>query len=141
MNRLSRLSLAAAAGVAAAVAPTALAHSNQAAAATVTVTAAQPSEFAFKLSTKAVAHGAVTFKVTNGSKAGLPHDFEICSLPAKSTAAATLPTTCGGKKTPLLNQNATATLKVVIAKPGNYEYLCTVPGHAAGGMKGILKVT
>jgi mono/diheme cytochrome c family protein len=25
-------------------------------------------------------------------------------------------------------------------KPGKYEYLCTVPGHAEGGMKGILTV-
>jgi uncharacterized cupredoxin-like copper-binding protein len=33
------------------------------------------------------------------------------------------------------------TLKVTVSKPGNYEYLCTVPGHAAGGMKGTLKVT
>ena len=24
--------------------------------------------------------------------------------------------------------------------PGTYEYLCTVPGHAAGGMKGLLTV-
>jgi uncharacterized cupredoxin-like copper-binding protein len=108
---------------------------------TISVTAAQPSEFSFKLSAKTAPHGAITFKVTNGSKAGLPHDFEICSAPAKSTAAASLPTTCAGKKTPMLNANASATLKVTIAKPGNYEYLCTVPGHAAGGMKGILKVT
>ena len=25
-------------------------------------------------------------------------------------------------------------------KPGKYEYLCTVPGHAAGGMVGTLTV-
>jgi uncharacterized cupredoxin-like copper-binding protein len=29
----------------------------------------------------------------------------------------------------------TATLK-----PGTYTFLCTVPGHAAGGMKGTLTV-
>ena len=35
----------------------------------------------------------------------------------------------------------TATLKYTFKTAGKYEYLCTVPGHAAGGMKGVLKVT
>ena len=30
---------------------------------------------------------------------------------------------------------------VTFTKPGNYPYLCTLPGHAAAGMKGVLKVT
>jgi uncharacterized cupredoxin-like copper-binding protein len=34
-----------------------------------------------------------------------------------------------------------ATLTVTLKKKGRYEYLCTAPGHAAGGMKGILTVT
>jgi uncharacterized cupredoxin-like copper-binding protein len=33
------------------------------------------------------------------------------------------------------------TLPYTFAKPGTYEYLCTVPGHAAAGMKGDLKVS
>jgi len=33
---------------------------------TVTVTAGKPTEFGFRLSTKTVTHGTVTFKVTNG---------------------------------------------------------------------------
>jgi uncharacterized cupredoxin-like copper-binding protein len=32
-------------------------------------------------------------------------------------------------------------LKVTLSKKGSYEYLCTIPGHAANGMKGVLKVT
>ena len=32
-------------------------------------------------------------------------------------------------------------LRVTVLLKGTYEYLCTVPGHAAGGMKGLLKVT
>ena len=40
-----------------------------------------------------------------------------------------------------LGKGQTDTLRVSVLKAGNYEYLCTVPGHAAGGMKGILKVT
>ena len=33
-----------------------------------------------------------------------------------------------------------ATLTVSLTKPGKYEYLCTVPGHAAAGMNGIITV-
>jgi len=29
---------------------------------------------------------------------------------------------------------------VTISKAGSYPYLCTVPGHAAAGMKGVLRV-
>ena len=105
------------------------------AAATVAVTAGKPSEFGFKLSTKTVPHGAVTFTVTNSG--AIPHTFKLCSAPVKSAAAVT----CAGKVTGMLNAGQKATLKVTIAKAGTYEYLCTVPGHAAGGMKGLLKVT
>jgi uncharacterized cupredoxin-like copper-binding protein len=121
--------------------PVALAHTSHVSGTSVTVTAGKPSEFAFVLSTKSVKHGAITFKVTNGSSSGLAHDFFVCSSPATSTATASLPNSCKGKGTTQLGKGASATLSVTIAKAGNYEYLCTVPGHAAGGMKGILKVT
>jgi uncharacterized cupredoxin-like copper-binding protein len=29
---------------------------------------------------------------------------------------------------------------VTFSKAGTYPYLCTVPGHAAAGMKGVLRV-
>ena len=32
------------------------------------------------------------------------------------------------------------TLVVNLTKAGKYEYLCTVPGHAAAGMKGLVTV-
>ena len=32
------------------------------------------------------------------------------------------------------------TLTVTIKKAGKYPYLCTVPGHAAAGMKGTFTV-
>ena len=89
------------------------------AAATVTVTA---KEFKFVLSSKSVPKGAVTFTVVNKGK--LAHDFKINS-----------------KKTPLIQPGKKATLKVTFAKAGSYRYLCTVPGHANFGMKGVLKVT
>ena len=104
------------------------------AAATITVTAGKPAEFGFKLSAKTVAHGAVTFAVTNGG--AIPHTFKVCSK-ATTTAA----NSCAGKGTPMLSGGQKATLKVTFLKAGTYEYLCTVTGHAAGGMKGLLKVT
>jgi plastocyanin len=84
---------------------------------TVTVKA---TEFKFTLSKKTATHGTVVFKVTNVGK--LPHDFKI-----------------GGKKTPLLKPHKSATLKVTLKK-GKAPYLCTVPGHAAAGMKGTVTV-
>lgn len=43
--------------------------------------------------------------------------------------------------TKLLSPGASATLAVTVAKAGTYEFLCSVSGHAAAGMKGVLKVT
>jgi uncharacterized cupredoxin-like copper-binding protein len=97
----------------------AMAHQGRAAA-TVTVTAGSPAEFKFKLSAASVAAGVVTFKVTNKGK--LAHDFQI-----------------GGRKTPLINPGKSNTLRVTLKK-GSAAYMCTVPGHAAAGMKGTLKV-
>lgn len=92
--------------------------SSSTAATKVTVAA---SEFKFVLSKKTVPHGTVTFVVKN--KGNVAHNFKI-----------------HGKKTPLIAPGASKTLKVVFAK-GKYPYVCTVPGHAAAGMKGVLKVT
>jgi uncharacterized cupredoxin-like copper-binding protein len=92
-----------------------------AAAQSVTVTAGKPSELRFTLSKSTVKAGSVTFKVTNKGK--IPHDFKI-----------------GGKKTALLSPGKSATLSVKLKK-GSAPYLCTVPGHAEAGMKGVVKVT
>jgi len=78
-------------------------------------------DLGFKLSTKKVKHGKVTFKVTNTGS--LMHDFQI-----------------NGKKTKLLAKGKTATLTVTLAK-GKFAYKCTVAGHAAGGMKGTFTAT
>ena len=114
--------LLAAAVVAAIAAVSALGAYASTTASTVAVTAGKPSELRFTLSKKTVPKGAVTFKVTN--RGSSIHDFKI-----------------GGKKTPKLAKGKTATLKVSFAKPGKYAFLCTVPGHAAAGMKGVLRVT
>lgn len=79
------------------------------------------SEFKFKLSRKTVPVGVVVFHVVNKGK--IKHDFKI-----------------HGRKTPLIKPGKTATLRVVFSKKGSQAYLCTVPGHAAAGMKGVLAV-
>lgn len=101
---------------------------------TITVTAGKPSEFRFQLSAKSFKHGTVTFKVRNSGS--LPHDFKICASSKGGTANA-----CTGKTTKQLSHGASATLTYTFKTKGTYEYLCTVPGHAAAGMKGDLKVT
>jgi uncharacterized cupredoxin-like copper-binding protein len=44
-----------------------------------------------------------------------------------------------GKRTPLISPGKTANL-VVTLKKGRHPYLCTVPGHAAAGMKEVFTV-
>jgi uncharacterized cupredoxin-like copper-binding protein len=101
---------------------------------TVNVSINAAKEFSFTVSPKAVKAGAVTFKITN--KGNLPHDFKICASNKGGTANA-----CAGKVTAQINPaGGTATLSVNL-KAGSYEYLCTVSGHAAAGMKGVLKVS
>ena len=75
----------------------------------------------FTLSTKSARAGKVSFVVTN--KGTIKHDFSIA-----------------GKKTILLGHNKSATLTVTLKK-GKYPYKCTVPGHAAAGMKGTFTAT
>ena len=92
-----------------------------ASATTVAVTAGKPSEFHFTLSKKVVAKGTVVFKVAN--KGTISHDFKIA-----------------GKRTPSIGAGKTSTLRVIFKKAGKYPFLCTLPGHAAAGMKGTLTV-
>ena len=46
-----------------------------------------------------------------------------------------------GKKTPRIGPGKTATLRFGDLAPGTYRFICTVPGHAALGMRGTLTVT
>ena len=80
------------------------------------------SEFKFVLSKKTAKRGVVIFKVTNAGK--LQHDFSI-----------------HGRKTRLLSHGQSATLRVTFLRKGHYTYKCTVPGHAAAGMKGVFTIT
>ena len=112
-----RLSLATVLVVLGVIAAPALGARTHAAGTAVTVTA---TEFHFKLSKTSVPHGSVTFTVVNKGKLG--HDFKI-----------------GGKKTPVIKPGKSAKLTVTL-KAGKAPYICTVPGHAAAGMKGTLTV-
>jgi uncharacterized cupredoxin-like copper-binding protein len=99
------------------VAGPSLAARSHTTATSVTVTA---TEFKFKLSKTSVPAGKVTFTVKNAGTVG--HDFKIA-----------------GKKTPVISPGKSAKLTVTLKK-GKAPYLCTVPGHAAAGMKGTLTV-
>jgi uncharacterized cupredoxin-like copper-binding protein len=102
--------------------------------ATVAVTAGKPSELAFKLSkTSQIPAGVVTFNVTNAGK--IAHTFEICTTPTTNDTA----NSCKGKVTPLLQPGKSATISVTLKK-GTYEFVCTFPGHASAGMKGLIGV-
>lgn len=75
-------------------------------------------DFRFKNLPARVASGAHTFTLVNRGQA--THDLKLA-----------------GKKTKVLKTGERATLKVTLKK-GTYAFLCTVPGHAALGMKGKL---
>jgi len=86
---------------------------------TVNVTA---KDLSFTLSAKSAKRGVVIFKVTN--QGALQHDFQI-----------------KGRKTKLLSHGQSTTLRISFLRKGKYPYKCTVPGHAAGGMKGVFTIS
>jgi uncharacterized cupredoxin-like copper-binding protein len=108
---------------------------HQGATTVITVVAGKPSELGFQLSKSTKLEvGTYTFKVTNK---GLGfHTFKFCTTPVKTAAK----NTCTGKVTKTLHPGETASFTVKITKTGKYEYLCSIPGHAAGGMKGLIGV-
>jgi plastocyanin len=91
------------------------------AASTSTVVRVTGKEYSFVLSRKSGPHGTFLFRFTN--RGHMPHDFKIA-----------------GKKTPLVQPGKSATLTVKILRAGKYRYICTVPGHALAGMKGVFTV-
>ena len=118
MIRIRLSVLAAAATVAlAGVAPMAVAAEHgKTQSVTVTMT-----EFKFAFATTKVQAGTVTFRLVNKGK--LAHDLMIA-----------------GKKSALIKPGKTGTLTVTL-HTGKYPYRCTVSGHAAAGMKGVLTVS
>jgi uncharacterized cupredoxin-like copper-binding protein len=78
-------------------------------------------DYAFALSKKVVRKGTVVFTVVNNGE--VVHDFKIA-----------------GRKTPIYEAGQSGALRVVFKKVGRYPFICTIPGHVAIGMKGVLKV-
>jgi uncharacterized cupredoxin-like copper-binding protein len=78
-------------------------------------------EFKFALRPTSARHGSVRFTVKNAGK--IEHDFKIA-----------------GKTTPKIKAGKSTRLTVNLKK-GTYPYLCTLPGHAAAGMKGTFRVS
>jgi len=79
-------------------------------------------EFSFNLSARSVrGPGKVTFTFRNVG--AVRHDFKI-----------------NGKRTSLIGPGKTAKLVVTFKRPGKYRFICTVPGHAAAGMRGVFTV-
>ena len=114
IRTIHRLAIAAVVLVSAALlALPALARQDAAKATSIKVTAV---DLKFNVPLKSARAGQVVFLVTN--KGAVAHDFKIA-----------------GKKTPLIKPGKNASLKVTLKK-GKYPYICTVPGHAAAGMKG-----
>jgi uncharacterized cupredoxin-like copper-binding protein len=119
IRSVSAVAVLAIAGLA--LVPLAGARADRQAHSTATTVQVKGGEFFFKLSTKSVATPRkVTFVFKNTGH--ILHDFKISS-----------------KKTPLTGPGKTATISVTLKK-GKYTYLCTVPGHAAAGMKGVFTV-
>ena len=74
-------------------------------------------DFKFKNMPKTTAPGMHTFTLVNQGGAG--HDLKLA-----------------GKKTKVLAKGQRASITVVLKRGTTYAFLCTVPGHAALGMKG-----
>jgi uncharacterized cupredoxin-like copper-binding protein len=125
MRKLTISSVAALAAVAIAalaLVPLATARTDRKASPTATTIQVKGGEFFFKLSAKSIPRpGKVTFVFKNIGH--VAHDFKI-----------------NGKTTPLVKPGKTARLVVTFKMKKKYRYVCTVPGHAAAGMKGVFTV-
>jgi uncharacterized cupredoxin-like copper-binding protein len=118
----SILGLAVVAVAALTLVPLAAARTDRQTRAVATTIQVSGGEFFFKLSAKSIAKpGTVTFVFKNVGH--VQHDFHI-----------------SGKTTPLIQPGKSAKLVVTFKKKGKFSYLCTVPGHAAAGMKGVFTV-
>ena len=78
-------------------------------------------DYDFALSKQRLMHGKAVFRVVNTGE--VVHDFKIAA-----------------KKTPYFTTGQSGVLRVAFKKPGKYPFVCTVTGHIAAGMKGVLTV-
>jgi uncharacterized cupredoxin-like copper-binding protein len=79
-------------------------------------------EFSFHLSRTSISRpGTVLFTFRNVGT--MAHDFSI-----------------GRKTSKMISPRKATTLTVTFHEKGRFTYLCTVPGHAQAGMKGVFTV-
>jgi azurin len=78
-------------------------------------------DFKFQKMPRSVAPGTHTFTLVN--KGNASHDLKLA-----------------GKKTKILAKGQKGSVTVGLKRGKRYAFLCTVPGHAALGMKGTLVV-
>ena len=119
MKRLLLVSLIAIALVAASIA----------AAATVITNAASPTKLAYAKKALVAKAGSVTLVMPNPS--ALPHDIGL-----RNGTSATSKLLKKGK---IVTKGGVSKVTVTLKK-GKYRFFCSVPGHEAGGMWGILTV-
>ncbi|MEX2505038.1 MAG: multicopper oxidase domain-containing protein [Egicoccus sp.] len=102
---------------------------NSAAVAVPAASSDAPAEVVVELTEFAITPGDIeiaeggTLQITNAGAA--QHDFSVVDADLA---------------TPMLNAGESATLDLSSLAPGTYEVLCTVAGHASGGMVGTLTI-
>jgi uncharacterized cupredoxin-like copper-binding protein len=112
------------------VAGTALAVAVTAFGATVLINPTSPVRLAYSKKALAATAGSVTLRSKNTS-ATLKHNIAL----RKGTTATGRPLVKGK----IVGKNKVSVATAKLAK-GKYRFFCTVPGHEAGGMWGILTV-
>ena len=70
----------------------------------------------------------------------LEHNWELVAGDADPLTV-TPEDTINGATSGVIAGGTTATFSFTAPAPGTYQYVCTVPGHAAGGMVGTFTVT
>lgn len=78
--------------------------------------------------------------VTYENSGALEHNWLLISDRADATTA-TDTDAIGGATSGVIPGGTSATFNFVAPAAGDYQYVCTVPGHAAAGMVGTLTVT
>lgn len=95
--------------------------------------------FAFDPAEISVPSGAPV-DITLENAGGLEHNFVLVS-DGTDPLTVTEDDALRGIKTETIAGGGSSSISFVAPEAGSYQYVCVVPGHAAGGMVGTLTVT